>query len=143
MVTRAGVQSANIELMLLTGGFNVLPFLPADLKPPILNGGTGSMVVAGLFLAAFFVIAGIIVVKKKRRKNTLGLVLLLTAFSARSYADIPPPPPQGTPIDLELKMDYAAAGGPVLRIPKSALASARAEGFGPGTGQWIGGVFLS
>ena len=121
----------------------MLPFLPADLRPPIIGGGSGSMVIAGLFLAAFFVIAGIVVVKKKRRKNTLGLVLLLAAFSSRSYADIPPPAPQGTPVDLEVKMDYAAAGGPVLRIPKNALGSARGEGFGFGAGQWIGGVFLS
>jgi hypothetical protein len=101
------------------------------------------MVIAGLFLAAFFVIAGILIVKKKRRKHTLGLVLLLACFCPRSFADIPPPPPQGTPIDLEVKMDYAAAGGPVLRIPKSALGAARSEGFGSGMEQVIGGVFLS
>jgi hypothetical protein len=121
----------------------MLPFLPADLKPPILDGGTGSMVFGGLLLAAFFIIAGIWFVRKKRRKQTLGLVLLLAAFCPRSRADIPPPPPQGTPLQLELKMDYAAAGGPVLRIPKKALGASHAQGFGAGAPQVIGGVFLS
>jgi len=122
---------------------DMLPILLADLKPPMPFGGGGSMVIGGLFLAAFFVVAGI-VVAKKRRKNSLGLILLFAACGLRtSYADIPPRPPQGPPIEFEVRMDSAAAGGPILQVPKNALASTRADVFGSGIQQVVGGAFLS
>src|SRR5205809_1105207 len=123
----SGCTISEYQADVTLGGFNMLPILLADLKPPTSLGGSGSMLIGGLFLAAFFVIGGILFAKK-RRKNTLGILLLFAALGARrGNADIPPRPPQGTPVELEIRMDSAAAGGPILQIPKHALGTDRAD----------------
>jgi hypothetical protein len=142
-IVRKSRRNRTLGVLLLLLG-SLAPSIRADMprpKPSSTSLGTET-IAGGLFLAAFAVCAGVLVVKRKRN-CTLGLLFLLAGVGSRSYADIPPRPPTGTPVQMEISMDYDAAGGPILRVPRNAIRATQGDAIGSGPELVIGGIFLS